>query len=247
SVIQRSITRRMTLLKLDGLNAYADYLCDHNEEAGKLYHDTLAGVTGFFRDPETFDALKEKVFPELVIKRAGDEPLRVWMVGCLTGEEAYTIAIAFLEFSENRDEHIPIKICATDLNSGAIERARSGLYSPNIVNDVSPERLHRFFVNTRRGYQIIKQVRGMFVFARHNILTDPPFSRIDMVLCRDQLFPLTPAMRKKAIHTLHYSLKPSGFLLLGSSETVGLFTNLFRLEDEKRKIYSRIPGTSRTR
>src|SRR5262245_52971321 len=247
SVIQQSITRRMTLLKLDGLSAYADYLCDHKEEAEKLYQDTLAGMTGFFPDPATFDVLKEKVFPELVKKRAGDEPLRVWMVGCLTGEKAYSIAIAFLEFSENRGEHIPIQIFATDLNSGAIERARSGLYSPNIVNDVSPERLRRFFVNTRRGYQIIKQVRGMCVFARHNILTDPPFSRIDMVLCRDLLFRLTPAMRKKAIHTLHYSLKPSGFLLLGSSETVGLFTKLFKQEDEKRKIYSRIPGTSRMR
>src|SRR5215475_12733376 len=133
SVIQQSITRRMTLLKLDGLNAYADYLCDHNEEAEKLYQDTLTGETGFFRDPETFDALKEKVFPELVKKRAGDEPLRVWIVGCLNGEEAYSIAIALLEFTENRCEHIPIQIFATDLNSGAIEHARLGLYSPNTM------------------------------------------------------------------------------------------------------------------
>src|SRR5262245_2226364 len=125
SVIQQSITRRMTLLKLDGLNAYADYLCDHNEEAEKLYQDTLTGETGFFRDQETFDALKEKIFPELVKKRAGDEPLRVWMVGCLTGEEAYSIAVAFLEFTENRGEHIPIQIFATDLNRGAIARARA--------------------------------------------------------------------------------------------------------------------------
>src|SRR5262249_16997516 len=244
SVIQQSITRRMTLLKLDGLNAYADYLCDHNEEAEKLYQDILAGMTGFFRDPETFDALKEKVFPELVKKRAGDAPLRVWMVGCLTGEEAYSIAIAFLEFTENRGEHIPIQIFATDLNNDAIGLARTGLYSPSIINDVSPERLRRFFVNAGGGYQIIKQVRRMCVFAQHNILTDPPFSRIDMVLCRDLLFRLAPAMQKKVIHTLHYSLKPSGFLLPGSSESVGAFTNLFKLEDEKLKIYSRIHGPS---
>src|SRR5215813_12313873 len=169
-VIQQSITRRMTLLKLDGMNAYADYLCDHNEEAEKLYQDTLAGVTSFFRDPETFDALKEKVFPELVKKRAGDEPPRVWVVGCLTGEEAYSIAIAFLEFTENRGENIPIKIFATDLNNHAIAHARVGLYSQSIVNDVSPERLRRFFVKTHSGYRISKQVRGLCVFARHNIL-----------------------------------------------------------------------------
>jgi PAS domain S-box-containing protein len=241
-VIRRSLTRRMSLLNLDGLNAYAVYLCDHKEEAEMLYHDIGAGVTGFFRDPEIFEALEEKVFPELVKKRVGGEPLRVWMVDCLTGEEAYSIAVAFLEFTEDRGEHIPIQIFATDLNNDAIARARAGLYSQSIVNAVSPERLRRFFVSVGGGYQIIKQVRGMCVFARHNILTDPPFSRIDMALCRDLLFRLTPDMQKKVIHTLHYSLKPSGFLLPGPSETVGAFANLFKLEDEKRKIYSRIPG-----
>src|SRR5262247_3977644 len=184
-IIQRSVNQRMSMLKLDGLNAYADYLCDHIEEAEKLYQDALAGETGFFRDPEIFEALKEKVFPELVKKRAGDEPLRFWMVDCLTGEEAYSIAIAFLEFTENRGEHIPIQIFATDLNNDAIAFARAGLYSQSIVNDVSPERRLRYFVKTGRGYRISKQVRGMCVFARHNILTDPPFSHIDMVRFRD--------------------------------------------------------------
>jgi two-component system, chemotaxis family, CheB/CheR fusion protein len=243
-IIRQSLTRRMSLLNLGGLNAYADHLCDHREEAEKLYLDVGAGVTGFFRDPEIFEALKEKVFPELVKQRAGDEPLRFWIVGCSTGEEAYSIAIAFLEFTENRGEHIPIKIFATDLDNEAITRARACLYSQSIVNDVSPERLRRFFVKTGRDYQISKQVRVMCVFARHNILTDPPFLHIDMVLCRDLLFRLTPAMRKKAIHMLHYSLKPSGLLLPGSSEAVGEFTNLFKLENEKRKIYSRMPGPS---
>src|SRR5215470_4715633 len=243
-IIQRSVNQRMTLLNLDGLNAYADYLCDHNEEAEKLYQEFHGGVTGFFRDRETFEALKEKIFPELVKKRAGDEPLRFWMVDCLTGEEAYSIAIAFLEFTENRGEHIPIKIFATDPSNDAIVFARAGLYSQSAVNDVSPERLRRFFVNTRSGYQIGKQVRGLCVFARHNILTDPTFSRMDMVRCGDLLIRLNPAMQKKAIHTLHYSLKPSGLLLSGSSESVGEFTNLFKLVDDERGTYSRIPGPS---
>jgi PAS domain S-box-containing protein len=243
-IIQSSVNRRMTLLNLDGLVAYADYLCGHNVEAEKLYQEFRGGVTGFFREPGTFEALKEKVFPELVKRRVGDEPLRVWIVGCSTGEEVYSIAIAFLEFTENRDEHIPIKIFATDLSNDAIMFAREGLYSQSIVNDVSPERLRRFFVKTLRGYRISKQVRGLCVFARHNILTDTPFSRMDMVGCGDLLIRLTPAMRKKAIHTLHYSLKPSGLLLSDSSEVVGELTNLFKLEDDERDIYSRIPGPS---
>jgi PAS domain S-box-containing protein len=243
-VIQKSATRRMSLLKLDGLNAYADYLCHHREEAEKLYQDIGSDVTGFFRDPETLEALKEKVFPELVKKLHGDEPLRFWVVDCLTGEEAYSIAIAFLEFTENRGERIPIQIFATDLKNDAIVFAHAGLYSQSMVNNVSPERLSRFFDNTSRGYQVSKLVRGMCVFAQYDITTDLPFSRMDMVSCRDLLFRLNPAMRKKAVHTMHYSLKPSGFLLPGSSETVDAFTTLFKLEDEERKIYSRIPGPS---
>src|SRR5262245_59640255 len=245
NIIQRSVTRRMSLLELDGLNAYADYLCCHNEETEKLYQDIGSGVTGFFRDPETLEALKEKVFPELVNKRHGNEPLRVWMVNCLTGEEAYSIAIDFLEFTENRGEHIPIKIFATDLSNDAIVFARAGFYSQSILNDVSPERLRRFFVNTRRGCQIRKLVGGMCLLPRHYILTYQPLSSMDLVRCRDLLTRLTPAMQKKAIHTLHYSLKPSGLLLLDSSETVGECANLFKLEDDERKIYSRIPGPSR--
>src|SRR5262249_28953805 len=152
--------------------------------------------------------------------------------------------IAFLEFTENRGEHIPIQIFATDLNKYAIMRSRAGIYSQSIVKDVSPERLRRFFGKTGGGYQIGKQVRGMCVFARHNILTDPPLSRMDMVSSRDLPIPFSPDNQKKAIHTLHFALKPSGFLLLGSSETVGASANLFKLEDEKRNIYSRIPGPS---
>src|SRR5262245_4945391 len=139
-VIQRSVNQRMSMLKLDGLNAYADYLCDHIEEAEKLYQEFCGDVAAFFIETGYFGGLKDKVFPELVKRRAGDEPLRVWIVGCSTGEEVYSIAMAFLEFIENRDEHIPIKIFATDLSNDAIMFAREGIYSQSVVNDVSPER-----------------------------------------------------------------------------------------------------------
>lgn len=163
NTIRRRMTRRMALLKLDGLNVYADYLRDHKEEVENLYQDILIGVTSFFRDPDTYETLKEKVFPELVKRRAGDEPLRVWVVGCSTGEEAFSIAIAFLEFAGTRGEHIPLQVFATDINEKAIARARTGIYSQSMVNDVSPERLRRFFVKADGGYQISKPVRDMCV------------------------------------------------------------------------------------
>jgi two-component system CheB/CheR fusion protein len=247
TTIRRRITRRTALLKLDGLKAYADYLRNHKEEIENLYQDILIGVTSFFRDPETYETLKEKVFPELIKKRDGDKPLRVWVVGCSTGEEAYSIAIAFLEFTGARLEIIPIQIFATDINDKAIARARAGVYTQSLVNDVSPERLRRFFVKINSGYQISKPIRDMCVFAQQNVLTDPPFSHIDMVSCRNLLIYLDAAMQKKVIPALHYSLKPSGFLLLGSSETVGSFANLFELKDRKHKIYSKLPGPSQVK
>ncbi len=244
STIRRRMTRRMALLKLDGLDAYADYLRGHKEEVENLFQDILIGVTSFFREPETYEVLKEKVFPEIVKHRAGDEPLRFWVVGCSSGEEAYSIAIAFLEFTGARGEHIPVQIFATDINDKAIARARAGAYSQSMVNDVSPERLRRFFIKSDGGYQISKPVRDMCVFAQQNALTDPPFSRIDLVSCRNLLIYLDQVLQKKILPALHYSLKPSGFLLLGSSETVGPGANLFKLEDKKHKIYSKIPGPS---
>ncbi|MGH9850237.1 MAG: chemotaxis protein CheB [Blastocatellia bacterium] len=245
NTVRRRIRRRMALHKLDELEDYAGYLRNHQEEVGNLYQDILIRVTSFFRDPETFEALKEEVFPGLVKQRASDEPLRVWVIGCSTGEEAYSIAIAFLEFAGDRAEHIPIQVFATDLNDAAIERARTGIYPPSLTNDVSPERLRRFFVKNDGGYQVSKPIRDMCVFARQNVVTDPPFSRIDLVSCRNLLIYLEPVLQKKVIPALHYALKPSGSLLLGASETVGSFTDLFKLEDRKHKLYSKKPGLSR--
>jgi len=245
STLRRRITRRLVLHKLDGMNDYVSYLRAHKEEVERLYQDILIRVTSFFRDQETFEALKEKVFPELVKQRADDGPLRFWVLGCSTGEEAYSIAIAFLEFAGDRAEHIPIQIFATDLNNEAIEKARAGIYPQSMTNDVSPERLRRFFVKQDGGYQISKPIRDMCVFARQNVLTDPPFSRIDLVSCRNLLIYLEPILQKKIIPALHYALKPSGVLLLGASETIGSFTDLFKLEDKKHKLYSKKPGLSR--
>src|SRR5215831_17797777 len=245
STLRRRITRRLVLHKLDGMDDYVAYLRDHKEEVEKLYQDILIRVTSFFRDPETFEVLKEKIFPQLIRQRADDGPLRFWVLGCSTGEEAYSIAIAFLEFAGDRAEHIPIQIFATDLNNEAIEKARAGIYPQSMTNDVAPERLRRFFVKHDGGYQISKPIRDMCVFARQNVLTDPPFSRIDLVSCRNLLIYLEPILQKKIIPALHYALKPSGILLLGASETIGSFTDLFKLEDKKHKLYSKKPGLSR--
>src|SRR5262245_25381826 len=245
STLRRRITRRLVLHKLEGMNDYVKYLRANKEEVEKLYQDILIRVTSFFRDQESFEALKEKVFPDLVRQRADDGPLRFWVLGCSTGEEAYSIAIAFLEFAGDRAEHIPIQIFATDLNNEAIEKARAGIYPQSMTNDVSPERLRRFFVKHDGGYQISKPIRDMCVFARQNVLTDPPFSRIDLVSCRNLLIYLEPILQKKIIPALHYALKPSGVLLLGASETIGSFTDLFKLEDKKHKLYSKKPGLSR--
>ncbi|HEU0179969.1 MAG TPA: PAS domain S-box protein [Blastocatellia bacterium] len=245
STLRRRITRRLALHKIEGMDDYVGYLRDHREEVERLYQDILIRVTSFFRDQETFEVLKEKVFPELVRQRNDDGPLRFWVLGCSTGEEAYSIAIAFQEFAGDRAERVPIQIFATDLNNEAIEKARAGIYPQSMTNDVSPERLRRFFVKHNGGYQISKPIRDMCVFARQNALTDPPFSHIDLISCRNLLIYFEPILQKKIIPALHSALKPSGVLLLGSSETIGSFTDLFKLEDEKHKLYSKKPAPSR--
>ncbi len=238
STIQRRITRRLLLSKQNGLEDYASFLRGNTQELDALYSDVLISVTSFFRNAEMFDALQRDVLPAL-LKQRGDDPLRCWVLGCSTGQEAYSIAMAFLEVAEKVARIRKLQIFATDLNEALLEKARQGLYTKNLEQEISPERLRRFFTEEGGGYRISKTLREMVVFARQNLISDPPFSRMDLISCRNVLIYLEPGLQKKALPTFHYALKPNGFLLLGSSESIGGFTDLFEPVDKKHKIFSR--------
>ncbi|HET9178903.1 MAG TPA: chemotaxis protein CheB [Terriglobia bacterium] len=242
STIWRRIRRRMMLLKLDSLEAYTSYLQKHRDEVDALFQDMLIHVTGFFRDPEVFEALKREVFPNLVKDRPAGTPVRAWISGCSTGEEAYSVAIVLLEFLSEVSANQEVQIFATDVNEAALEKARQGEYLESIATDVSPERLRRFFMKTPHGYRINKSVRDLCIFARHDIGKDPPFSRLDLITCRNLLIYLGPVLQKRILPIFHYALKSTGFLLLGSSETIGTFAEYFSLVDKKHKLYRARPG-----
>ncbi|MBV9126364.1 MAG: hypothetical protein JO112_23700, partial [Planctomycetes bacterium] len=227
STVQRRIQRRLALRECQNLDEYLTLLRTDSEELNSLYQDLLIRVTQFFRDPEAFAILKERVFPTLAQGRTHSRPIRIWVAGCSTGEEVYSLAIALLEFLETRPERVPIKILATDLNEAALQKARTGVYIDNIEADVSPERLRRFFNRVDSHYQISKSIRELCIFARHNLGDDPPFSHIDLVSCRNVLIYMDPTLQKRVLSILHYCLEPEGYLLLGPSENIGLFHDLF--------------------
>ena len=244
TTLNRRIGRRMLLYQLEQLEDYVRYLQNNPAEVTALYHDALIHVTSFFRDPESFNALKSLVLPVIIQDKTAGTPIRIWVAGCSTGEEAYSIAICLLEFLADRFSQLPIQIYATDISESVIEYARNGIYTPSQVADVSPERLYRFFVQVEGGYQVSKAVREVCVFARQNLIGDPPFSRLDLITCRNVLIYLGTPLQKKLLPIFHYGLKPTGFLMLGSSETVGDFTDLFTLCDKKNKIYAKKLTTS---
>ncbi|MEG4029258.1 MULTISPECIES: chemotaxis protein CheB [unclassified Microcoleus] len=239
TTLKRRIHRRMLLYKLERIENYAEYLQHTPAEVTALYHDVLIHVTSFFRDPESFHALSSNVFPAIVQDKSPKKPIRIWIAGCSTGEEAYSIAICLLEFLGSRSTNLPIQIYATDISESAIAIARSGFYTQAQVADISPERLNRFFVQVEGGYQIAKPVRELCVFARQNLIADPPFSRMDLITCRNVLIYLGPPLQKKLLPMFHYGLRSAGFLLLGTSETVGDFSEFFALFDKKNKIYTK--------
>ncbi|HEY9643453.1 MAG TPA: chemotaxis protein CheB [Coleofasciculaceae cyanobacterium] len=244
TTIQRRIFRRMALYRLEKLTDYVRYLQETPAEVQALYQEILIHVTSFFRDASAFETLKREVFPILLRDRPAESPIRVWVAGCSTGEEAYSIAICLLEFLAHQPRQPQIQIFATDVSERAIEKARLGIYLSSQVADVSPDRLQRFFVPLEGSYQINKTVRELCVFARQNLISDPPFSRMDLISCRNVLIYFGAPLQKKVLPMFHYGLKPTGFLMLGSSETVGGFSNLFHLVDRKHKIYAKQP-TSR--
>jgi len=237
STLQRRIHRRMVLHQLERMEDYIKLLQKQPAELDALFQDILINVTSFFRDPETFEALKKEVFPRLAEKRAGDLPLRIWVPGCSTGEEPYSLAIALMEFLGDRAPGVAVQIFATDIDGKAVDKARQGIYPQSIVEDVSPQRLQRFFIKTTAGYQISKAIRDMCIFALQNVIKDPPFSKLDLILCRNLMIYLGSMLQQKVLHTFHYALRPNGFLMLGTSETTGALADLFALVDKKSKIY----------
>ena len=238
TTVRRRIHRRMVLLTRDNLADYIELLKSDRAEVEALYQDILINVTSFFREPEVFEALKQSAFPEILKTKGPDTPIRLWVPGCSTGQEAYSLAMVLLEFLETQPVRPPINIFATDLSeSGSLVKAREGVYSDSIAAEVSPERLRRFFTREPGSYRINKSIRDLCVFARQNVVVDPPFSRLDLISCRNVLIYLKPALQKRVIPTFHYALNPVGFLVLGASETVGPFSTLFGAADASSRIY----------
>ncbi|UKO97589.1 chemotaxis protein CheB [Nostoc sp. UHCC 0870] len=240
NTLDRRIQRRMLLYKLERLEDYVEYLQNNPSEIKALYEEILIHVTHFFRDPEAFQLLKEQVFPTIIQNKSAELPIRIWVVGCSTGEEVYSIAISLLEFLSDTVTQPPIQIFATDISEIAIDKARLGIYAENQMVEVSPERRRRFFnVIESRGYQISKAVRELCVFARQDLGSDPPFSSLDLISCRNVLIYLGETLQKRILPIFHYSLNPIGFLLLGTSESTGKYSDFFTLIDKNYKIYAK--------
>ncbi len=243
STIHRRILRRMALSKTDGLSEYLKYLRENKTEQDVLYQDMLIPVTSFFRDPKSFDNLSKIVFPLITKNKTVGEPIRVWVAGCSTGEEAYSIAICLEEFLGEQKEKY--QIFATDINEQCIAKARTGIYTKKDVEKLTPQQLNQFFTKKEGNYQINKSIRDTFVFAVHNFLKDPPFGKMDLISCRNVFIYMEPYLQKKALTTFHYVLNKKGFLLLGKSETISGVTDLFASADKTDKLFTRKDVPSR--
>jgi two-component system, chemotaxis family, CheB/CheR fusion protein len=237
----RRIQRRMVLRQIDDFEKYAEHLRQNADEVTALCKDLLIGVTAFFRDPEAFAALAEHVVPKLLERAGDDTPVRVWVPGCATGEEAYSIAILLIEAFRAREKAASLQIFASDIDEHALEIAREGVYADSIVASLSPERLQRFFVKVdEHRYRVSKSLRESVVFARQNLIGDAPFSRLDLICCRNVLIYLEPEIQGKVISLLHFALSEDGYLLLGPSESVGRAVDMFEAVSKKWRLYRRI-------
>jgi len=239
NTIRRRIIRRTLLFKLDSLRDYVSYLRQHPEELVQLYDDLLINVTSFFRDTDTMDYVQKVLLPQVVREKSVDEPIRIWIPACSTGQEAYSLAMLLLEVLGEQEAGRTIQLFATDLSESAVAKARLGSYSRGEVAGVSARRLQRFFTKVDDHYRINKAVRDLCVFAPHNLLKDPPFSRLDLISCRNLLIYLDGTLQRKAIITFHYALNPGGYLLLGKSETVGTSIPLFSQLEKNYKVFAR--------
>src|SRR6184192_4500998 len=237
----RRVNRRMALHRIEKLSQYARYLRNNKKEIEALFDDLLINVTRFFRDEALFRALKKRFLPTLLRnkKKERQRELRVWVPGSATGEEVYSLAICILEVLGSELSKIRVQIFGTDLSESVIEHARAGIYPGAIEKDVPRARLNRFFIKRDGSYQIHRSVRDICTFARQNITADPPFSRLDLISCRNVLIYLSPELHKRCIPQFHYALNPGGYLILGPAESVGMYDELFKVVDKKNKIYTK--------
>jgi len=239
STIKRRIIRRMMLFRLGSLQDYLSYIQDNRNEVNLLYQDLLINVTTFFRDAEVARYLKKTLLPRILRSKGPNEPVRVWVPACSTGQETYSLAMLLMEALDDEAAGIPVQIFSTDISEAAINKARLGIYSRSEVQDVPPRRLQRYFVKMDGHYRIAKSIRDLCIFATHNVLKDPPFSRLDLVSCCNLLIYLDNSLQKKIIATFHYALHNDGYLVLGRSETVGASSHLFAQHDKKLKVYAK--------
>ena len=253
TTIRRRILRRMAINKNEDHLTYLNYLRENKPEQDILYQDLLIPVTDFFRDPKIFEDLSKKVFPVILQNRTGNDPIRIWVAGCSTGEEVYSMAICFKELLSDHskkegfrtDSYQRVQIFATDFSEPAIAKARAAVYSKTDIKGLTEQQLQDYFTKSNSSYLANKSIRDMCVFATHNFLKDPPFSKMDFISCRNVLIYMEPYLQKKALSTFHYALNPKGFLLLGKSETTGGVPELFATFDKKDKLFTRkdVPGS----
>ena len=238
ATILRRVQRRMQVRQVTSIRAYLEMLHDP-VEADHLFQSLLIGVTRFFRDPEAFDELAREVIPDLLERKRPDQEIRVWVAGCSSGEEAYSIAMVVREVAARLDLRTTVKVFASDIDEGALEKARSGRYPEAISEQISEERLARFFIKQPSGYQVCKDLREMCIFSNHNIITDPPFSHLDLVCCRNVLIYFESDIQKKLVPLFHFALDRGGYVFLGPSETIDGYSRLFRAKDKRNRIYQR--------
>lgn len=233
NTISRRLERRVSINRFDSLEQYLLFLSESDKEKETLFRELLIGVTRFFRDVEAFDSLKNNVIPLLAEKKS----IRIWSIGCSTGEEVYSVAFLLADYLEKNNINSEVKIFATDIDKHSLEIAGQGFYPDNIVADIDPYYLKKFFIRKDNGYQVHEQIRKMIVFANHNLLKDPPFSKIDLVVCRNLFIYLKPEVQQRLLSILFYSLSPNGILFMGNSETIGEMSEAFEAIDNKNKIY----------
>ena len=243
TTIKRRIERRMMLQRIESLDEYGALINGDPGEVDALYQDLLIRVTEFFRDRDSFEALRRNVFPVLCESRARNQPIRIWVPGCATGEEVYSVTIALLEYLGDDSPALRIQVFGTDVSEAALHKARAGVYGPGVLQEVSAERLERFFVRQDGDYRIAKEIRDLCLFARQDVTRDPPFSRLDLISCRNLLIYLDDVAQRRVLRTFHYALRPQGMLFFGPAESVGQSAGLFEQVDNRSRVFRRVPNS----